>query len=171
MYYSRFIVFIIRVIISMMIDGHQLWYLGVVSNIRLMIPSINRRGAEHNSTAHHHYRNNTNASSSSNVVRLRSSNNVDSRSSMNDDDESTNEDEMSSGVDDNHHHHQHHQQQVRSSEVQLIDRIEAAQLDGKLPTSYRDTEYSNQPCPFVSLHLSKHGLKIVNVNSMVCFNV
>ncbi len=129
-----------------MTDGHQLWYLGVVSNVRVMIPpSMNRRNgtSEHNS-----YHRNSNPG-----VRLRST-------IMDNDVDSDNDDIIV-----------HNQQHMRSSEVQLIDRIEAAQLDGKLPTNYRDTEYSNQPCPFVSLHLSKHGLKIVNVNNMVCLHI
>ncbi len=67
--------------------------------------------------------------------------------------------------------------------MQLIDRIEAAQLDGKLPFSARDPKknapISNDdttvsPCAVVRLYFGRDGLKVVsaaNCTEVVIFFV
>ncbi len=63
---------------------------------------------------------------------------------------------------------------VRPSEVQLIDRIETAQLEGRIPYSPTDPKESlsnldsgNNECFYVKLLLNQHGLKITDVQTKV----
>lgn len=46
---------------------------------------------------------------------------------------------------------------ARSSDVQLVDRVENAQLDGRLPL--------NVEKPKIRLHLSNHGVKLIDVQT------
>ncbi|XP_050417076.1 integrin beta-1-binding protein 1 [Patella vulgata] len=45
----------------------------------------------------------------------------------------------------------------RDAEAQLVDRIEEAQIEGKLPISTKDSDE-------VNIHISRHGIKVLDVN-------
>lgn len=59
---------------------------------------------------------------------------------------------------------------VRPSEIQLIDRIETAQLENRLPYAPDPIDRSDpnrSNCVFAHLQMTKHGLKISDANTKV----
>uniref|UniRef100_A0A914VXS4 PID domain-containing protein n=1 Tax=Plectus sambesii TaxID=2011161 RepID=A0A914VXS4_9BILA len=123
--------------------GHQAWYLGVVPNVHITAvdgPSVSASPPDGRRIRAPHR--------PPSDVRLR--HNEPSENIENSILEPSENDDLTA---------------IRASEVQLIDRIEAAQLEGKLPIVHDETAEGAGPCPFVSLQLTKHGLKIVDIKS------